>query len=222
MLTRVTGALFEAPAGSQVEIVARSQGNNGVEDARFEYDSVVLPRQTIMGLPGCTFTVVPTIRQFEAVVAFHPAASPAARYDLFEVNSAGGLSGLGENVTNSASAALIGFGIDGVPVPVAAAPPPPPPPPPVARAAPRRPVPAPRKKVAKKRKAAAKKSAGKPRKSASTRAPAAKKPRASTKPGRKAGANAGKPGTAKRPTSKATAAKRSATKRRAAKPRRGR
>jgi hypothetical protein len=121
MLKRVTGALFEGPADSQVQLVVQSQNNNGVESGRFEYDSVILPAETIQGHPGCTFTVLPSIRQFETMVVFDPASPPAARYDLFEVNSAGGLTALGESVTNAASTPAIGFGIDGVGVPVVAA-----------------------------------------------------------------------------------------------------
>jgi len=119
MLKRVTGALFEADAGSRIQLVVQARSNNGTEAARFEYDSTVLPAQTILGHPGCTFAVVPAIRQFEAIVVFDPAAPAGARYDLFEVNSAGGLTALGENVTSGASAPLIGFGVDGVRVAVA-------------------------------------------------------------------------------------------------------
>jgi hypothetical protein len=119
MLKRVTGALFEADAGSQIQLVVQARSNNGTEAARFEYDSTVLPAQTILGHPGCTFAVVPAIRQFEAIVVFDPGAPAGARYDLFEVNSAGGLTALGENVTSGASAPLIGFGVDGVRVAVA-------------------------------------------------------------------------------------------------------
>ena len=119
MLKRVTGALFEADAGSRIQLVVQARSNNGTEAARFEYDSIVLPAQTILGHPGCTFAVVPAIRQFEAIVVFDPAAPAGARYDLFEVNSAGGLTALGENVTSGASAPLIGFGVDGLRVAVA-------------------------------------------------------------------------------------------------------
>src|SRR6266498_4898908 len=38
MLRRINAALFEAPAGARIEIVAESQNNNGVTDARFEYE----------------------------------------------------------------------------------------------------------------------------------------------------------------------------------------
>ena len=40
MLTRVTGVLFQAPAGSQVEIAAESQSNNGVEDVSSSSDNM--------------------------------------------------------------------------------------------------------------------------------------------------------------------------------------
>ena len=53
MLRRVNAALFEAPAGARIEVVAQSQNNNGVNDARFEYAGRILPRETIQGLPGC-------------------------------------------------------------------------------------------------------------------------------------------------------------------------
>ncbi len=116
MLKRVTGALFEGDADSDVQLVVQAQNNIGTESAKFEYDSTVLPARPIQGHPGCKFTVEASIRQFEVIVVFAPGAPSSARYDLFEVNSAGGLSPLGEFVTKAASAPLIGFGIDGLPV----------------------------------------------------------------------------------------------------------
>jgi hypothetical protein len=117
MLRRVHTALFEAPAGARIEIVVESQGNNGVNDARFEYAGRVLPRETILGLPGCSFTVENTSRILEAVVVFDTAAPGTARYDMFEVEN-GVKSDLQKSTRHSQSVPQIGFAID--PLPVAA------------------------------------------------------------------------------------------------------
>lgn len=111
MLTRIGADRFAAPTGQQIQVVSRSRNNNGTNDARFEYNGAVLPRQTIQGLPGCTFTVVTATQTFEAVVAFDPAAPATARYDLFEVDPGGGLLDLQEDAF--AGDPLINFGITG-------------------------------------------------------------------------------------------------------------
>lgn len=116
MLRRVNAALFEAPAGARIEVVADSRNNNGVADARFEYAGAVLPRQTIAGLPGCSFTVQGTSGRLQAVVVFDSAAPGNARYDLSEVEN-GVLSQLGKFTLKSDGSPLIDFTID----PVAAA-----------------------------------------------------------------------------------------------------
>jgi hypothetical protein len=114
MLKRVSGAVFEAPAGAEVRIVARARANNGVQDARFEYGSAVLDRETIAGLPGARFTVEAARRRFQALVIFDPAAASGARYDLFEVDDDGVLAELEESVSKSDSAPLVGFVVKGV------------------------------------------------------------------------------------------------------------
>jgi hypothetical protein len=117
MLRRINAALFEAPAGAEVVVVARSQANNGVQDARFEYASTVLDRETIQGMPGCRFTVDDARRRLQAIVAFDPGASGNARYDLFEVEPDGGLTDLEEFVKKSDAGPLIDFVIKGVELP---------------------------------------------------------------------------------------------------------
>ena len=114
MLRRINAALFEAPPGARIQIVADAQGNNGVNDARFEYARQVLPRETILERPGCTFTVSNVTARLEAVVVFDPAAPAAARYDLFEVEN-GVTSTLQKFTRHSDSAPLIGFAIEPVP-----------------------------------------------------------------------------------------------------------
>ena len=121
MLRRVNSALYEAPSGAQIQIVVESQDNNGVEDARFQYGSDVLPREIILGLPGCSFTVDSSRKRFEAMVVFDPGAAGSARYDMFEVEN-GVKSALGKSVTNSSSAPLMAFAIDPVAVRAAVAP----------------------------------------------------------------------------------------------------
>jgi hypothetical protein len=121
MLTRVTGALFEGDAGDDVQLVVRAQNNNGTEAATFEYAEALLTTETIQGHPGCSFTLEPSIHQFETIVVFAANAPASARYDLLQVNSAGGLTLLGESVVNGGGSPLIGFGIDGIPTPVRAA-----------------------------------------------------------------------------------------------------
>ena len=116
MLRRVNAALFEAPAGARIEVVAESRNTTGVTDARFEYAGTVLPRETISGLPGCSLTVNGTPGRLQAVVAFDPGAPGNARYDLSEVEN-GVLSTLGVFTLKSDGSPLIDFTID----PVAAA-----------------------------------------------------------------------------------------------------
>jgi hypothetical protein len=121
MLRRFNSALYEAPPGAQIQIVVEGQDNNGVEDARFQYGSDVLPREIILGLPGCSFTVDSSRKRLEAVVVFDPGAAGSARYDMFEVES-GVKSALGKSVTNSSSAPLMAFAVDPVAALAAAAP----------------------------------------------------------------------------------------------------
>lgn len=121
MLRRITFDRYEADLGDQIDIVAQSQGNNGVNDARFEYANAILPRQVIQGRPGATFVVLPGRNRVQAVVAFDPGASAAARYDLFEVDNVGGLSDLRQHVTKIDSSPLIGFAVEGVAAAAAAA-----------------------------------------------------------------------------------------------------
>jgi len=113
MLRRVNSALFRAPAGARIQVVTQAQGNNGVNDARFEYAQQILPRETILGLPGCSFTVAGTSEGLEAVVVFDPAAPGTARYDLFEVEN-GIANALQKSVTAANASPLIGFTIDPV------------------------------------------------------------------------------------------------------------
>jgi hypothetical protein len=126
MLRRVNSALFEAPPGARIQVVAEAQGNNGVNDARFEYAGQILPRETILGLPGCSFTVAGPGQRLEAGVVFDPGASGGARYDLFEVENSV-KSNLNKSVRSSDGSLLISFAIDPVAVaadaPMADAPP---------------------------------------------------------------------------------------------------
>ena len=116
MLRRVNAALFEAPPGARVQLVVDSQQNNGVKDARFEYAGNTLPRQTILGLPGCTVPVANSSELLEVGVVFDPAAPGTARYDLFEVEN-GVPNALQKSVKHSDSTPLISFTIDPVAVP---------------------------------------------------------------------------------------------------------
>ena len=111
MLRRVNAALFEAPAGARIEVVAESQGNGGVNDARFEYAGTILPRELIEGLPGCSFVVEEATAQLQAVVAFADAAPGTARYDLAEVEN-GVKSNLGKFTMKSDASPLISFAIE--------------------------------------------------------------------------------------------------------------
>jgi hypothetical protein len=122
MLRRVNAALYEGDLGEHVELFVVQQGNGGVETAKFEYNGIVLPAHPIQGHPGCEFTLVSGTHQFECIVVFNPAAQPAARYDLFEVNSAGGQTALNKSVTAADPTPIIGFGIEGVAVALAATP----------------------------------------------------------------------------------------------------
>jgi len=114
MLRHVFGDRFEADVDDRIQIVAKSQSNDGVTDARFEYDRDTLPREVISGLPGCTFTVRDGRKQFQAVVMFAAGAGSSARYDLFEVDESGGLLDLGRSVTKDDGAALVGLAVEGV------------------------------------------------------------------------------------------------------------
>jgi hypothetical protein len=116
MLKRVTSALYEEDEEASVSLAVQAQNNNGVERATFDYDSGVLPPGPIQGHPGCTFEVLSGIHQFRTHVVFDPGAPSTARYDLFQVDSAGTLVPVGKSVTNAASTSLIGFGIEGVAV----------------------------------------------------------------------------------------------------------
>jgi hypothetical protein len=116
MLTRVTGALFQGDAGEKVQLFVVQQGNLGPEQATFAYNNTALQTRSVLGHPGCEVTLQAGIRQFETLVVFNPASPAAARYDLFQVNSAGGPAAMGENVTRAALTPAIGFGIDGAPV----------------------------------------------------------------------------------------------------------
>jgi hypothetical protein len=120
MLRRVNAALFEAPAGARIQVVAAAQENNGVNDARFEYAGQILPRETIQGLPGCSLTVADARKGLEAAVVFDPAAPGSARYDLFEIENGAALD-LNKSTRNSDSAPLISFTIRPEPIDVAEA-----------------------------------------------------------------------------------------------------
>jgi hypothetical protein len=119
MLRRINAAVFEAPAGATIRIVAEARNNNGVNDARFEYDGTLLDREQILGLPGCSFVVGDTHARLQAVVAFDDDAPAAARYDLSEVEN-GVLSNLNKFSLKSDGSPLIDFVIDPVEAPVAA------------------------------------------------------------------------------------------------------
>ena len=110
MLRRVNAALFEAPPGARIQIVAEARNNNSVNDPTFEYGGRLLTEETILGLPGCSFTVNAT-EFFEAGVVFDPDASASARYDLFEVEN-GVKSNLQKFVRSSDPTNLIGFTIE--------------------------------------------------------------------------------------------------------------
>jgi hypothetical protein len=118
MLRRVNAALFEAPPGALIRVVAEAQGNNGVNDARFEYAGQILLRETILGLPGCSFTVADSSERLEAVVVFDPGAPGSARYDLFEVEN-GVKNDLQKSTRHSDSTPLISFTTDPVFIAVA-------------------------------------------------------------------------------------------------------
>ena len=118
MLRRVTSDRYEADEGDRIQIVTKAQNNNGVNDARFEYDSNVLPRETIQGLPGASFTVAKGRKRFQAVVAFDAGAKAGARYDVFEVDEVGGLTDLRQHVSKIDSSPLVGFAVEGVSVAV--------------------------------------------------------------------------------------------------------
>ena len=87
MLRRVGPNVFEAPGGARIQVVAESQGNNGVNDARFSYGGRLLPLESILGLPGCSFTVADASERLDAMVVFDANAAPSAHYRLFEVEN---------------------------------------------------------------------------------------------------------------------------------------
>jgi hypothetical protein len=181
MLRHIVGDRFEADNGDQIQIVTRSQNNNGINDARFEYAGATLPRQTIQGQPGCTFTVRDGRKQFQAVVMFDGAATTSARYDLFEVDEVGGFVDLDRHVTKANSSPLVGLAVEGVAAEAAAA---------VRRAAP--PPAAARKhaakKAARKRRTSGKKTA---RKAATRSTTTARKTERKTKKGARKGTRKG-------------------------------
>src|SRR5262245_30086509 len=121
MLRHVSGNRFEADVDVDIQIVARAQNNDGVNDARFEYNNSNLTPKVIQGLPGGSFTVKNGRKQFQAVVMFAANASPSARYDLFEVDEVGGLSDLQQSVSKNDGAPLVGFAVEGVVVEAAVA-----------------------------------------------------------------------------------------------------
>ena len=114
MLRKVSGEVYEAPPGARIQIVVESQNNNGVNDARFEYANRTLDRETILGLPGCSFTVADDREGFQVGVVFDPAAPTSAVYNLFEVEN-GGKSDLRKAAKNNGDP-LVGFTIAPVPV----------------------------------------------------------------------------------------------------------
>jgi hypothetical protein len=120
MLRRVNAALFEAPIGARIQVVAAAQNNSGVNDARFEYAGQILPRETIVGLPGCAFTVQGSSARLQAVVVFANDALGSARYDLAEIEN-GVQSDLGKFTLKSDASPLIDFAIDPIAVAAAAA-----------------------------------------------------------------------------------------------------
>jgi hypothetical protein len=115
MLKRINAALYAGNRGEQAELFVIAQGNGGAETATFEYNNAVLPPHPVQGHPGCSFTLDPGVHQFECIVVFNP-GSPAARYDLFQVSSAGGSAAVNKNITAADPTPIIGFGIDGVTV----------------------------------------------------------------------------------------------------------
>jgi hypothetical protein len=110
MLRRVDSALFEAPVGARIQVVAQSQDNNGVNEAHFAYAGRPLQTETFLGLPGCSFTVLGTVSRLQAVAIYGPNAPESARYDLFEVEN-GAMAHLGALNKDSESTASISFTI---------------------------------------------------------------------------------------------------------------
>ena len=111
MLERVSAALFRAPAGADIQIVAEAQNNNGVNAATFEYAGQPVAAESILNLPGCSFTVADATEDFEAGVVFDPAAPPTARYDLFEIEN-GVKRPLQKFVRNSDSLPVLAFTLE--------------------------------------------------------------------------------------------------------------
>ena len=74
MLRRVNAALYRERSRRAGSVVRRQQGNGSVETAKFEYNDVVLPTESIRH-PGCTFTLVGGIHQFECIVVFNPSSA---------------------------------------------------------------------------------------------------------------------------------------------------
>ena len=118
MLRRVNATVFAAPAGARIQVIAESQNNNGVHEARFEYGNRVLDAKTILDRPGCSITVADDSELLDVTVIFDPSAPAAARYDLFEVEN-GVKSALGKFTKNS-DGPTINFAIDPTLVPVGA------------------------------------------------------------------------------------------------------
>ena len=111
----MNAALFEAPAGARIQVVAESRNNNGVNDARFEYAGAILAREAIQNLPGCTFNVGEETGQLQAVVAFSDTAPGTARYDLAEIENGAKLS-LGKFTLKADGSPFISFAIEPIAV----------------------------------------------------------------------------------------------------------
>lgn len=154
----MNAALFEAPAGARIQIVAESRNNGGVNDARFEYAGTILAREAIQNLPGCTFNVGEETGQLQAVVAFSDTASGTARYDLAEIENGAKLN-LGKFTLKADGSPFISFAIEPITVAARAA----------VKPAARRHI---RKKTAKKKAAKKKKTS---RKKAASRRPSRKR-----------------------------------------------
>jgi hypothetical protein len=111
MLIRVSGERFRARVGEQIEIVARSTNNLSIESAVFNYAAETLPTRPFLGSPSCSFTVLPGLQPFHAIVAFAPGAPENARYDLFETDGGSELQPL--DISIGTGTRLIGFAVEG-------------------------------------------------------------------------------------------------------------
>jgi hypothetical protein len=118
MLRRVNATVFAAPAGARIQLIAESQNNNGVHEARFEYGNRVLDAERILDRPGCSITVADDSELLDVTVIFDPGAPAGAQYDLFEVEN-GVKSALGK-FTKRTDGPTINFAIDPTLVPVGA------------------------------------------------------------------------------------------------------